>query len=643
MTDDDEKKPDQYLRAIDGGKVVKIDAKKKRRTLKDDLKAAMPVEPQSDGKAWPEILGRRADQTNYKGVLSGKWKASFTDDGALPRDCPFLCCGFDGDLHFIIDSDKQFRVIKTSDFGQKTTQSLSRAAPEFLYWAWPRPNKDGEIVGFRQEMATADIMQACSLRGVLDPKEAVRGCGAWRNEADGSLIVHCGGQLWEAGTLIDLGIVDGMIYPRRRTIMEPWRECLTGKEGPALDLLPLLKRWNWARPDLDPYLMLGWIGAAMICGALPWRPFVYLSGDKATGKSTLQKLIKGLFGSMLVQAANATAAGVYQLMQYDALPVAIDENEPSGEKTKALLELARTASDDQLMLRGGATHQGVQFKNHSSFLFTSINQPAFSDADKTRMALLTLRRVPDGTDRLVLPSSEEMTRMGQKIMRRMIDGWPRFMTTYEAVRDMLAGCGHSGRGQDTFGVLLTCASLLVEEDGEALDVALGINATDWNVWASLLDAKSLRENEDIGENFRNCLSHLLTVTVDVWRGGTRRNVGAVLEQFNSDNDLRKARELLTDIGITIGKPGKVQDVKDGKGFRDLQFAIANSHSGLAVLFRGSHWEGNWSAALQQAPQEKWYTKMVRFGAVSLRATCFPLGFVTQREADTVKTADDDDF
>jgi phage/plasmid-associated DNA primase len=51
-------------------------------------------------------------------------------------------------------------------------------------------------------------------------------------------------------------------------------------------------------------LLLGWIGAAFLGGALPWRPAGYLTGEAATGKSTLQALIKGLLGDSLVQAVD---------------------------------------------------------------------------------------------------------------------------------------------------------------------------------------------------------------------------------------------------------------------------------------------------------------------------------------------------
>lgn len=620
-----DKKPDLY--------VIK-------RTLRDDIRDAQPVPEQVRVFEFdPE--GMRPHEVIRNGLQAGAWK---TADAILPPDCPVLPLGHNSATYFFLDSSQQWIALPAKDCVRANLMSLFAGWVDYMKWAWPRIGGDRRepvITGVKFEACVEDLQRACYLKGIIDPEKAVRGRGAW-TKGDGSLIFHCGDQLWESGRMVALGEIDGMIYARRPSVARPWREAMTGEIGPSYDLLALLMNWEFERPVVDAVLLFGFFGAAMMSGAMAWRSMAYLIGDKATGKTTLQKVYKAMCGDLLIQSANATAAGVYQRAQFDALPVALDENEPMGDKTKALLDLARTASDNQLTLRGGASHQGVQFHNRSSFLFSSINQPAFSDADRSRIVQLALKRLPKGKAALKLPDDAEMARWGQKLLRRMMDNWPRFDATFQAVNEMLASAGHDGRGQMTFGTLLTCASLMVDcdasldgrwQEGRFADLALGDNATDWQVWAELFKASAMRENEEMEENWRRCLNHLLTASVDAWRRGPHHTVGMVLERFQrylenpqGDNfDIKHVnRTFLVGVGLKL---------LEGDG--EKQLAIANNNSTLATIFRGTDWEGSWYAALRQAPGDKWGVKLVRFGEMSGRATIFPLSLIWgQRDADS---------
>ena len=73
---------------------------------------------------------------------------------------------------------------------------------------------------------------------------------------------------------------------------------------------------------------------SFLSGALEWRPSTFITGDKATGKTTVQKVFKGVLGGWLVQAADTTAAGIYQRVKHDALPVSVDELESERDPVK---------------------------------------------------------------------------------------------------------------------------------------------------------------------------------------------------------------------------------------------------------------------------------------------------------------------
>ena len=217
----------------------------------------------------------------------------------------------------------------------------------------------------------------------------------------------------------------------------PWGRTIDAADDPALVVLPLLRKWNWARPQVDPVLMLGWIGVAFLSGALPWRPAVFVTGDKATGKSTLQRVVKAILGDWLVQSVNTTAAGIYQKIGHDSRPVALDEMEAKANSTrsKAVLELARQATSGGVMLRGGDKHQGVEFEARSAFLFSAINAPPLEPQDLSRLALLRLMK---STGDAPVIDEQRLALSGQMILRRLIDNWARLPAVKAAIEPFMS-------------------------------------------------------------------------------------------------------------------------------------------------------------------------------------------------------------
>lgn len=539
------------------------------------------------------------------GMVPGAWE-EFQDDLGLPPDCPVECLGVDDNAYWFLDTIGQLRVKKDSELSQAGIASLFMGRSHYLYWACPQENKSGKVVGWKAHIWRDLLMAACGRRGPWNAVDKARGRGAWALD-DGRLVIHTGKHLYVNGKQADLGVLDGQVFMTRPPILKPWGTSLVGAEtGPAAYLLPMLRTWNWARPDLDPILFLGWIGAAMIAGALPWRPIVFLVGDKARGKSTLQDLIKGLFGNALIQSADTTSAGIYQQLKQDALPVAVDELEGEADTRKqaAIIKLARLAASGALMLRGGQDHAGVQFHARSCFLFSSINYPPLKPQDLSRMALLQLNRLKKGQSAPVL-NAGELRDCGRQIMRRMMDNWSRFPATFEAYRAVLAEAGHDGRGQDTYGILLACADMVIDADGEALGVEMGPGASELGGWGALLDPATMVEYQDAEDNWRRCLNHLLTSRVEHWRSGSRQTVGQVLEDyFTTDRDdenhisFKSAKMLLQQTGLSL-----IAHTND-RPFAEL--FVPNQNPELWNLYQGTDWAGEkgagvWAGALRQAP------------------------------------------
>src|SRR5260221_74298 len=95
----------------------------------------------------------------------------------LPDDCPVTPLGIAGDLHFYLDAARQLRPIEAAKHGRLAIISLFGARGPSLYSYWPRHNKDGEITGWRPELAAETLMAVSAGKGPWDPFEEVRGRG----------------------------------------------------------------------------------------------------------------------------------------------------------------------------------------------------------------------------------------------------------------------------------------------------------------------------------------------------------------------------------------------------------------------------------------------------------------------------------
>lgn len=568
-----------------------------------------------DAEAVPTLFDDPAPGEKRNGIMPGQWVPNAL---GLPEDCPVKPLGVDGDTMWLLDPIGQL-CSYTDPFGQGKTLLLFKGRDRYLKWAWPKSKKVGEDElgnpkfkndGWKNEEVRDAIVAACTALGPWHAQDRVRGRGTWRGPG-GDLVVHCGHhvmlpRLPAKQQQQPPGELDGFVYPARPNIPRPDPGPLSAGQNPAKMLRPLLETWNWARGRVDAHLLLGWIGAAFLGAALAQRPVIYIVGDKGVGKSSIQDLLKKLFGAWLLQTVDTTAAGIYQQLGNDCLPVAIDEFEGKADsrKAKAVLELARAAYSGGKLDRGGDRHQGVQFQLRSAFLFSSINTPPLEPQDLSRLGLLRLNKLK-ATARLELPAAGTLEMIGRAILRRLIDQWHRFPETLEAYQNELRRT-MDARGCDTFGTLLACADL-IEFDGWDEKAEERLSAPDddgdMRLWSELLDMRSMIEFEDAQENWRGCLDYMLTAPVEAWRNGLKRTIGQLLEGIHSGKDPEVQHSDIVWIRKELA-PAGLGFIRKG---RDDWLAVPNQDPSLRKLFEGTKWQGEpgasmWAGALRQSPR-----------------------------------------
>ncbi|MEW6256564.1 MAG: hypothetical protein AB1592_11455 [Pseudomonadota bacterium] len=538
---------------------------------------------------------------NGEEIRPGAWGHLATKDG-LPPDCPVQVLGMEGDVLYVIDAAGQLVEILDHAFGQNKVQRLFLHRMAYLYWAFPRFGQGGTINGFDTVKVRDAFYEAAGRRGLWSAGDKVRGLGGWTDRA-GNLVVHCGDTLYVRGTEAPTGEYEGHFYPRRPPIAEPWARPVDDEQMHETELWAALQTFTWDRPEVDPILVLGWLAAAYLGGALPWRPMIFVVGDKGVGKSSLQGLIKGVLGDALHQTADTTPAGIYQKVKQDSLPVGVDELEAGADNARVLgvVKLARLAASGGVMYRGGSNHSGTTFTARNCFFMSAINMPPVPPQDLSRMALINLRPRDKARAAERVPTLDADV-VGRMMLRRLMDNWPAFPELYARYRAALGSGGHDGRGQDTYGTLLACAHLVLG-DGLLERYGLPTDANeDLDRWGELLAAESLPEKEDASENWRRCINHLLTSRVEAWRGGIRHTVGQLMHELQGDHiSLGDANAQLAQADLLAIPAGDL--VRGAFGYA---LAIPNSGPMISQMFRGTDWGGEggagvWGAALRQGP------------------------------------------
>src|SRR6185369_16851755 len=137
--------------------------------------------------------------------------------------------------------------------------------------------------------------------GIYDD-DRVRGLGAW--EDDGRSVLHLGKMLVVDNQRVPLAKFNSeFIYERAISIADEKADPLSVAD--ANKLIQLCNMLSWEKP-INGRLLAGWCVAAIICGALKWRPHIWLTGPSGSGKSwiihnvikfTTGRHLKGMLGT----------------------------------------------------------------------------------------------------------------------------------------------------------------------------------------------------------------------------------------------------------------------------------------------------------------------------------------------------------
>ena len=514
------------------------------------------------------------------------------DLGPVDR-MPFRPLGFDhGTFYYLPQAGGQVVELTAAQHNKSHFIMLA----DLEWWAQGFSNEQGNRIDW--DSAQNAIMGACIAQGVYNP-DRVRGRGAW-TDAD-RVIFHLGNRL----------IVDGRSYPITKlpSDFESYYFYENAKEllGPAPDALPddaafrlrcIAERFRWETPA-SANMLLGWIVLAPVCGALDWRPHIWVTGGAGTGKTTILKsFMKPLLGGIYQAATGGTTeAGLRGTLKSEAVPVVFDEFEQNEARDKGIvqnvLSLARIASSEWGRIIKGTTSGGANsFEIRSMFCVSSITVALFQKADLDRFCVLPLRKDPVPKDDWTRFEAEIIDLATVENGRRLIARTLQQIPTIKANAKVLGRALAHRFGQrfgDQHGTLLAGAWSLEPGGGGELSLDMA------KEWIDQMDWET-RDSDESDADEVKCRDTILQHLVD-FSMGQKAQLGELVLCVATGAPLQattapELAKILGRWGLKVYRKG-LDLMPGGEQPCQMHFvAVAHNNRQLATIFRDTQWANN---------------------------------------------------
>ena len=537
---------------------------------------------------------------------------------------PFVCLGYDSDSYYYQPrcTGQVMRLSASAHGGV----NLCRLAP-LPYWETLYPSKRG----VNWTAAASDLFSRQAAVGMFNP-DGLRGRGVWWDH--GRCVLHLGDRLVIDGCTQPVTAPSGSrFHYQRGAALDGPADATPLSDEEALIVLTIADRFWWDVPA-SAFLLAGWVTLAPICGALSWRPHVWLSAAAGSGKSQIfERFIGVLLGDMArVFVGSVTEAGIRQSLRTDALPVLIDEAE-SNEKAdqqriQGILSLARVASSESraAIVKGSATGEVSRFTVRSMFLLSSIATGLKQGADRRRFAQLTLRNpaeIPQQQrqahwDALAQDLEQLITpEFAQRLTARTVALIPMIRRSITICCRVAAVHFDSQALGDQYGTLLAGAwalqSSAVPTDTQVRGL---IEGTDWS---------SYRESTEIADE-RRCLNRILQHQLRVEipdHGSVARTVLELVELVST----------AVASPIESVRPAEAADLlgRHGLRVRDGELLISNTAEAIGRILVDTPWATNWGTIIGRLPGVSRSVAVHFRGLGTSRAVAVPMATLVTAE------------
>lgn len=555
----------------------------------------------------------------------------------------FRCIGHRENSYYFMSLNAG-RIYRIGYLSMKKTSLLSLAP--LYYWSTLFAKMDARgNMATDWDLAVSTLIQQCLKAGYWDPRREA-GQGA-RIDFD-RVVFNTGKQVWVEGQgVYKIGDFTDSEY--FYTVDDPcqmpqWDMAFTPEDDDPMKLLNIIKNIDWrtGHENLSTLGLFGWMCISPICGVLPWRPHLYLDGQRSAGKSWIIKnIVSTVLGDYSIKVkSNSTESGLRNMLHAKAFPLIFDEAEAEEDmdkrRLKSIMGLARHSAspDNSVVAQGVAGGDGQRyFSIASTFLLASITPQIDNSADKTRFARARLGTGHDALQfarKLERPAAELLTpEFSQRFIARIIMRAGDMDYVSKIMVQALLRLKLERRLADVFGTFAAGAWLLLK-DGRPEDE---IEAIAWiqetfNINDELSEfASEIEQDKDHTRLFRRIMA--TEIRCETLQMGTRTYRVGELMQISSHPAVEGNEEIinqadaikrLRNIGICPGIGGK--PLKAGQT-ADCMLIHKNSDP-LGDFLSNTPYRTSYADVMQQAENVK-NGSAVRFGGLGLsRSVIVPI-------------------
>ncbi len=302
--------------------------------------------------------------------------------------------GYNESNYFYISSEN--KQIVSLNFNHHNKVGLRRLIANSSYWLKRYGVIDEEEIKMNWDAACEDLMYQCHKKGIFDPTK-VRGIGVWK---DGNkYCINDGDSVYNEN--------ENSEYQYQKTVRINY-ELGNHDQESMLHMLEGFKNLQYKNEN-DFFFLAAYAVQAQIFAVLPWRFHIWISGAAGTGKSTILKWLHDLsMNSRLTN--NTTGAGIRQSLKSNATAVIYDEAEPTTNRTKEVIELAREMSSNgsYQVMRGTVSGNSINYNTQCIFCFGSIQVYNLNQADRSRIFMIEMDIIKDQTEEAFADISARM-------------------------------------------------------------------------------------------------------------------------------------------------------------------------------------------------------------------------------------------
>lgn len=495
-----------------------------------------------------------------------KWRQGYDPGTEGP-----IALGHEGPNYIFKNQQTNQIVWKNADNLTKKSGLLDMAPMSFWEEQFPRIGQRGGVVsGFNLDAAADALMCAARDKGYL-PSSLVRGFGGWKE--NDQLVLNVAKEVPTS--------LSGFLYtavPRPISLK---------KERVPVDLiLEFLSKPNWALRKSSPTLIFGWAVSSIICGALPWRPHMGITGGSSVGKTTLLDGISNITTPFSLKLDGCSSeAGLRQHIGLDAIPVILDEFETEshsdlGRTQKILKTIRSSSSATNLIARGTPSGKALSYQPRSMFMLGAINLVRISAADANRMVCLEMKP-PENASKSraeILELREKLENVGPAFCQHALDHAQEILDSVPVLHRMIPTM--QMKQADNVAVLL--AGAWVGQHSGAITAAEAEKFVAGHLEA--IEEHGQQANVNDGDE---CLNSLMGFMVRTEYG--EHSIGYLLGVLRG--------------GKTNMRSTYAQILRNhGVGLEEDGIYIATTHPGISRVYAGTRWQGGaHTTALRRLP------------------------------------------